>query len=263
MVFTLRDIPTAMRAEGWEIGAKVMERWFARPARAMSKEEKSNDRRSPDIETRLVTMGWARGFSRVASAEQRLLATWSNPTRLSASRQVLEKRVRHWRQRHATGDRAFRFGNLSAATAEIDATSQINIEKVDSAYSGTVDDFYAAIGNCTLKIAVSGMVTALGNNRLRLVIDEVGTYLRDTYDFIDDQGLGGWGPSGLRRAALLAPDIQIVAETARERPGQAFWSVGNGSFRQYRAHYGRGGDFVIFTDIRRQCILPVTVEIGA
>ena len=263
MPFTLRDVPAAMRAEGWEIGAQAMERWFAKPARAMSLEEKVNSRRSPDIETRLITMQWARRFSRVANAEAKLISTWSNAQRLAAARPVLESRVRAWRQSHANpGSRAFRFGNLSAATADVDATSQINIEKVESPLF-SVDDFYAAIGNCAIKIAVSGMVKPLPNGKLRLVVDEIGTYLRDTYDFIGDQGLGSWGPNGLRRAAILAPDIQVVAETAKDSWGQRYWAVGNGSFRDYRAHYRRGGDYVILTDIRRLCIAPVAVDLAA
>ena len=116
MVFTLTDIPRAMRQEGWPVGAAVMERWFA------------------------------------------------------------------------------------AGPARADQTCQLNFQRIESALFGDVDDFYAAIGRGSVKIAVAGDAVPLPAARIRLTIDEVGTSLRDTYDFNGDQMLGSWGPTGLSRA---------------------------------------------------------------
>ncbi len=262
MVFTLIDIPAAMRQEGWPIGARVMERWFAGAARVMSDREKSGDIAPGDVEARIVTIGWCRRFARFTQAENALLSTWSSPARLGKARRIITDRVRDWRRRTgATG--AFRFGNLHAAAATIDRTSQVNVQPIDSSMFGDVDDFYAAIGRGAVKIAVAGDVTPLANGTVRLTIDEVATYLRDTYDFNGDQMLGSWGPGGLRRAAILAPDIQVVREGAKERRGQAFWSVGNESFRDWRRHYGRGGDFIIYSGAaRRRLTAPVVLELA-
>ncbi|WP_264080700.1 DUF6402 family protein [Paracidovorax avenae] len=63
--------------------------------------------------------------------------------------------------------------------------------------SDPVDDFYGAMGEATLKVAVSGWVTPRGHGKVVIAIDELAFYLRDSYDFNDDsllsQPLGFWG----------------------------------------------------------------------
>lgn len=263
MAFTLADLPAAMRKNGWVVGAQLMERWFARAAREMPRDEKIGRIPSPDIETRLVTMRWALGFARFKQAHDELLATWSQGDHLIASAGIIERRVRAWRTRNPPAKAPQRFGDLSAATVAVDATCQANYKKVDSSVLGPVDDFYAALGSAQIDLAVSGCIQAHAPGSSRLIVDEVGTYLRDTYDFIGDQRLGSWSPSGLSRLAFLAPDIPIVAEGAVDDPGQEYWSVSNGSFQEYRRHYHRGGDFVILSNIvRTRLVTPVVVELA-
>jgi hypothetical protein len=54
MSVTIRDIPTSMRANGWSVGARRMDRWFAHSARVMSPAEKQGDVVSPDMELRIA-----------------------------------------------------------------------------------------------------------------------------------------------------------------------------------------------------------------
>jgi hypothetical protein len=256
--FTIRDIPAAMRANGWNVGARLMDRWFARPARAMRLAEKTGDAPSPDIETRMVTMGWALRYRRVAAARDHLLQSWAQPPRLAAAAPVLESRVRRWRR---TKPGPFRFGDLGAPAATLDQTCQINREIVESSVFGPIDDFYAAIGNAAIKLAVSGMVTPGPRGRLRVAVDELGLYLRDTYDFIDEQGLGRWKATGMTRVGFLAPEVAIAADEARDDPNQ-YWNVSNASFRRYRARFGHGGDFLILSDVVRvRLARPVIVDL--
>lgn len=267
MVFTLTDIPRAMRQEGWPIGAAVMERWFAGAGRIMPDAEKEGRSPQRDVEARLVTLGWCRRFARFTAAENELIGTWSSAARLAAARSNLADKVRVWRARTGAAG-AFRFGDLSAGPARADRTCQLNFQRIESALFGDVDDFYAAIGRGSVKIAVAGNAVPLPDGRIRLSIDEVGTYLRDTYDFNGNQMLGSWGPAGLSRAAVFAPDIQVVRETASGSGsgvlGQRYWSVGNDSFRDWRRHYGRGGDFTIYSGIgRRRLLRPVVLEFAA
>lgn len=267
MVFTLTDIPGAMRQEGWPIGAAVMERWFAGAARTMSDAEKKGDRPPGDVEARLVTIGWCRNFSRFTMAENKLITTWSTPVRLDRAHPILTRRVREWR-RGLRSAGPFRFGDLHAPAATIDRTCQINVEAIDSPWFGGVDDFYAAIGRGAVKIAVSGMAVPLDDGRVRLTIDQVATYLRDTYDFNGDQMLGSWGPAELSRAAILAPAIQVVRESAKGSASgplsRRYWAVGNDSFRAWRNHYHHGSDFIIYSNVAlRRLLRPVVVEVAA
>lgn len=264
MAFTLQNLPGVMRKQGWVVGAQLMERWFARGAREMPLDEKRGLIPSPDIETRLVTMRWALRFERASAAQQELLTSWSEGPHLRASAGVVQRRFREWRRRHPPGKAPERFGDLSAPTATVDATCQANFKAVSSSMLGPVDDFYAALGAAQINLAVSGMVEQIAPGRSRLMIDEVGTYLRDTYDFIGDQRLGSWGPSGMYRLAFGAPDIPVVAEGAQDDPGHYCWSVSNGSFGDWRRHYRRGGDFVILTDVvRAKLAKPVAMEFAA
>ncbi|MEG3088359.1 DUF6402 family protein [Sphingomonas sp. PB4P5] len=259
MPFTIRDIPAAMRKNGWAVGARLMDRWFAGTTRAMRARDKVNLGTWPDIERRAVTMRWALGFARVAEAQQRLLTTWHQPPRRAPSAAVTQERLR------ASGlarGKPFRFGNLGLASPAVDAHWQVNREVLESTLFGTVDDFYCAMGNALLMLAVAGEATPLAGGRWRVTIDDVGTYIRDSYDFLGSQRLGAWGPDGFSRIALLASEVPIIAEQPHSDGRGRYFSVSNESFDKYRNHYGRGGDFAIFSDIvRTRLAHPVTMEL--
>ena len=266
MAFTLRDVPTAMRRVGWPVGARLMERWFASQSYAMDLRVKTGDipPRANSVETRLVTMDWAMTFARANTALVQLRTEWSNPQRLARSQPVIARQLRRWvAARQLPLNAPFRFGDLGADTLTVDQTSAINFQGIDSDWFASVDDFYAALGRAAIKIAVSGTVAADGTN-WRLSIDEIGFYLRDTYDFIGDQRLGSWGPKGFSSAAVGAPAIEIdpAAEPGWWSSDAEYFTVDNAAFRRWRGQFGRGGDFVIFSDLRRSRLLsPVVVTV--
>lgn len=271
MVYTIRDIPSGMRRYGWTVAAGLMDRWFAKKSRVMTDPEKQGRILPKDWDDSIVTMAWAMRFERARSARDRLIRGWSEPKRLARARPFFEPRLRAWPG--IAGVKAgseFRFGDLSQPTATVDSLSQLNFETVSSGVLGTLDGFYAAIGTGSIKIAVSGMArpgTGAAKGRIRLSIDEVGLYLRDTYDFNDDQMLGQWGPGGVGRIGVLAPSIPIAQDDVTTVFGwtpaeqQAFFSVNNSDFRHYRDRFQRGGDFIVFSDVeRRRLATPVVME---
>lgn len=224
-----------------------------------------------DWDDRIVTMAWAMRFERARSARDRLLAGWSEPKRLARARPFFKPRVRAWQG--TAGVKAggeFRFGDLSQPTVTVDSLSQLNYETVSSGVLGALDGFYAAIGTGSIKIAVSGIATpgtGTAKGRIRLSIDEVGLYLRDTYDFNENQMLGQWGPGGVGRVGVLAPSIPIAKDDVTTVFGwtpaeqQALFSVNNSDFFRYRTRFGRGGDFVVFSDVeRRRLASPAVME---
>ncbi len=135
-------------------------------------------------------------------------------------------------------------------------------------FGDPLDDFYGAMGKATLKIAVSGLVTSRGRGRVSIAIDELAFYLRDSYDFNDDsfpsQPLGCWGPLGVKRFPQSAMDIpldeqRMYADT--DDASRQSYLVQNRHFRQWRALHGRGGDFMIVSDVHRvRLAFPVTLE---
>lgn len=131
------------------------------------------------------------------------------------------------------------------------------------------DDFYAALGRATLNIAISGIIE-FENGRGSLAVDKVGFYIRDSYEFLDNQFLGFWNRHGVTR--LPGPNIaaipinkdtggreseEIVIPTVVSRPlnieFDRYYSVTNSSFRDFQ-DLGHGGDFTIFSDV---IILPM------
>ncbi|MCC7623164.1 DUF6402 family protein, partial [Klebsiella variicola] len=90
----------------------------------------------------------------------------------------------------------FRF---SDDVKELYATAQANFIIIGSKFD-TVNDWYGAIGNCNLKVCIRGTVSLL-SGVYTLTIESLGFYIKDTYDFLDDdkfgidipESLGVWG----------------------------------------------------------------------
>lgn len=101
-------------------------------------------------------------------------------------------------------------GNLSAI--ELDKTSQFNFIKIGSTLwekaTDTLDDVYGALGSFIIKIAFTELnVTKDTDGFMRLEIKELGLYVRDTYEFMndgDDQPLGYWGENGVIKPGIIS-----------------------------------------------------------
>lgn len=269
MAFTLRDIPATMRKEGWQVGANLMDHWLQARAWTMPDNIKSGNVSAPTraIETRLVKMQWLLSFGRAATADRRLLDTWASQQRLGASTIQIERQFRKCigTMKPAALVKPFRFGDLGRSVPWINENCAINIERVDSPWYNATDDLYAALGRALVKIEVSGMAKRDGRG-WTVTIDQVGTFMRDTYDFNGDQSLGSWGPSGFSRMAVASLPIEV---DWRKKPTfwqrqHEFFTVNNQSFRDYRNTFGMGGDFLLFSDLRRTALpRPVIVRFAA
>lgn len=276
MTFWIRDIPSSMQQEGWTVAAQLLERWFSTAARTMTEGEKNGNVPPTSVPAAFVdrtsvTMDWVLSFARAREAHNYLLGRWSRSDQFGKSRDLIRKRLlKGVRSGLGANRERFRFGDFTATVPEIDVACQANFQAVSSSLVGGADGFYAAIANASIKLAVTGIVTRPDPTRLRLEIDEVGSYLRDTYDFIDgpdqwfSQRLGSWGPTGFLGAAFAAPEVSVTAATAAStNKGQAFWRATNASFNEYRRLHGRGGDFLIFSDLRRTRLpRPMVVEVS-
>ncbi|ABM31588.1 DUF6402 family protein [Paracidovorax citrulli] len=266
--FRLDDIPGVMRSRlGWPVAAALMERWFREvgfeitsPIKRSVPPQQLHQLPASQLDETTITMQWALGFSRVQAAVSRLQAEWNSPAGIVE----LQRKV----TRHALGQTLpWRFGNLNRPAKILDTTCQVNILQIGR-FSDPMDDFYGAMGEATLKVAVSGLVTSKGTGKTAIAIDELAFYLRDSYDFNDDslisQPLGFWGPDGVKRFLPSALDIPMseqwmfadAAEAARQN-----YLVQNRHFREWRALYGRGGDFMVVSDVHRVRLpFPIKLE---
>jgi hypothetical protein len=270
-LFRLDDIPDVMeRRLGWRVAAKLMRRWFndisyTLPMSAKNGKVDSRTLAPSIIDETAVTMGWALRFARVRSGYQKLLNGWRTPAGLALLRRRLHSLKPVVIPLSQSG---WRLGDLSRPGKVLDETCQVNYIAVGS-LTDPLDDFYGAIGVGLLKIAVSGLVTPLAGQRRRIVIDEVGIYLRDTYDFNDDslwlsQPLGYWGFQGVERGFGFRWDVEVKTRYSDPDPAleQRKYEVQNDDFRRWRRRYGRGGDFVIYSDVRRERLpRPLVLEV--
>lgn len=267
--FRLDDIPNVMRARlGWPVAAALMDRWFRAPAYVMSDAVKSG--RAPhqlaqlnpaQLDEHTVKMTWALSHARVQAAVVKLQAKWASPAGVTQ----LQRRVSE--QGVGRSTQCWQFGNLAHSAKILDKTSQVNFESIGH-LSDPMDDFYGAMGEATLKVAVSGVVTPKGPGKAAIVIDELGFYLRDSYDFNDDsflsQPLGFWSFNGVERRPQLALDVPTTTQWAYGDPSELRnqnYLVQNKHFRQWRKTQGYGGDFMILSDVHRvHLATPVRLE---
>ena len=120
-------------------------------------------------------------------------------------------------------------------------------------FSDPLDDLFAALGNFAFHFVVAGTVERLpdvnGESRYRVILDQVGIYVRDSYDFNDKPGK--WNePQSWISQPLGYWDCED--QEAGRTPGFGAYYVENEDFREWREKYGngKGGDYLVFSEIR-------------
>lgn len=223
MSLTLTNIPAIMRAHSWGNGARLMDLWFSRPAAIAPAYG------LPDTAT-LRMDSWVLTFSRARQVYDQLMREriWVNAAAQAEITTMLRRKGLLM-----PGSRSF--GDLSRPVQLQDA-DYINYRVVSFGLSD-LDDMSAALGNFAFRVVVSGSVAAAsGGSGYQVTITEVGVYIRDSFDFNGDQFLGYWDDSD-NAVSMMNP----LSGTA----------VSNSDFRDWRLRNGRGGDFLVFSDIKR------------
>jgi hypothetical protein len=203
---SLTEIPYEMRWHHWNEGAELLETWFERPPAI-----------APGYSapvTTLIKIDWVLKFQRAKDVFDTMVQDriWTNDAAKQRLAEVFKTRP----------PAGFTFGDLSRPVTEIDA-AWVNSRPVSS--GSTLDGLTAALGGFHLQIAIAGKASPDAAGAVTLTIDEVGIYVKDSFDFNGDQNLGIWG--------------------YRDEP------VGNADFRKWRKDHNQGGDFRVFSDVKR------------
>jgi hypothetical protein len=127
------------------------------------------------------------------------------------------------------------FGNFAAGPV---ATNDDTIAARQVSYGvGDLDDMTAALGRYWFQMTSAGSTTAApGRAGWSITIREIGIHIVDSYDFDGDQFLGYWD------------DSDNSVSMTNPLSGDAVY---NSSYREWRAANKRGGDFLVFSDIKR------------
>lgn len=261
----LSRIPAAMRNMGWDTAAALMQRWFDSPTWEMPEEWKVQETQ-PDpmslspaqCDESIVKMEWAMQFERCRQAveEAELLLTTVNA---KARLNMLLKKA-GW-----SGIGVVELGSNAMTALQMDSVSQLNFVKFGNVWD-VLDDMYGALGKATLKVGVVGSafskIDSLTKERHECFhIDQIGFYIRDHYDFNGFQYLGAWTEDhALTKAETVISKTPQGNLVIRLKDGP-FAAIYNSDFREYRSEMGKGGDFVIYSDILWKKI-DRTIDLG-
>ena len=237
----ITKIPAAMRANNWQRGARLMEKWFGDPANAPP----ANGIASMDI----ITMDWVLGFSRARQVYDKLIAEriWLNE---AARKEIVKLLAR--RNAPSNAKQRFLLPRMRQAMESESIQFRMVGGNVDMLI-GPMDDLRAALANFTFRVVVAGSVEPemvyqkvasgappkVASGNYLVTIDEVGIYVKDSHDFNDatgeDQDLGNWN---------------LESNTVGRTGLNGGFNVHNSDFRKWRAANQKGGDFLIYSDLR-------------
>ncbi len=240
------ELPKLMKRKGWLVGASLMERWLAGDAYVRQSRDPIIE---TSIDTTVVKIDWALKFHGGFIGFRDLLANklWANERAQSEIKRMLERKK-------LLGNKPSRFGDPTALLVTQDK-DYITHQKIAADYPLT--DLTAALANSTYRVLVYGTVwpdkeTSVGgpgaNRRYTVNIEQLGVYIFDSYDFIDDkldkpQDLGYW-------------DLSDDAVGLTSMSGN---HVTNKTLRDYRDKSGKGCDFLVFSNLKRWTLPTPTI----
>ncbi|GAB6110540.1 DUF6402 family protein [Desulfomicrobium salsuginis] len=197
----LSDLPGVMRNMGWVVAPKLMERWFQGDAFVLHEDlittydDYPFSMQPEHYDDEIVTMDWALQFDRFAEAYETIINHYST----ERSTLVLEEKLR----RCGWPTKLPKLGNTSMTARELNATCQIQTVPCGK-LTDTIDDFYGAIGRGMVQMAVVGHVHR-GKIGELFIIENVGLYLKDRYEFEGTPFLGAWTKTkALGKAEMLS-----------------------------------------------------------
>ena len=288
--FKLTDIARVMGALKWKEAARFQRKWLDAPAFELGHDYKTgkkdartldkshvlddlpfdwlmstNNRAKPKVDELLEDLIDIREYSGLVGKVKGILSTLSPGLIVLLARMDKLGFVDTQNRRLRKGYREFK--NLPAI--ELEYTSQFNYVPMStstwSKVTDEMDDVYGALGAYSLKVAATAIrVHEVHKGFPALEIDEIGFYVRDTFEFTNtgkDQFLGYWNKHGILRPGLLnyVFDHRDSAEPdSIEVDGAYYFKVTNNSYNEYRKKFKKGGDFMVFSTVKR---VPVSIQV--
>ncbi len=221
----IEHIPWIMRANGWDIGARLMDRWLSRTASTVTTPD--------DADTTTVTMDFVLSYPEAQAAHNELIDTskWMLPND-QLGRSPTDRLHQSLRNRGLLTNQRMTFNDFGKSVPMLKGT-QIDNRKVTGGTLST-DGLSAALGKFELLLVVAGEVEPRPDGMThKITIRQVGVFVEDSYDFNDepgeDQFLGFWNSEN-----------NVVGHGCEIR---------NSSFRAWRDLTGFGGDFLVYSDL--------------
>jgi len=220
-------LPPVMDAKGWTQGAALMREWFANPTGGGP----------PDAKT--VSMDWVLGFPRAREVYDTIFKDkiYANKAAQAEIGRLLK---RLGKDKGGTFD-------FARPVTDLNPDFDINFRTVGSD-SDPLDSLTAALARFTFRVVVGGKVEREKGkdgapDRFRVSITDVGVHVRDSFDFDGFQPLGCWNVCNNKVERVFCGGIAVT----------------NADFRDWRVANGRGGDFMVLSDVRSSPLNPPEV----
>jgi len=282
--FDIQQIPDVMDKLKLPVSARMMRHWFEGRANYSTTEkhvvaaiDQKGQPYAPDmIDQSIIKLDWVLGFPRAQKAHDELISTAIHAP--NAAKEIKRNLLAFSECR---ADPFASFNGLTAIGHDIHrlhANFQFQLAQVDGRRIDKVvqwlagdagvakapDDLTGALGTFSFYAALGDVYMSHVTRMAR--IESIYVYVRDSYSFRDDdesisQYLGHWNPSGVFLAPLpavgqrgaaswvSAPLVDI--DKSIYDKGSIMYPVSNKSFRDWRAKYIRGGDFIVYTQPKR------------
>ncbi len=271
--FKLTDIPDAMDKMGWAESAKIMRHWFSGEPYVLDMKVKKGELPTSNLSNEKIYSNidfeWLyKATNRVQPWVEKLIAelryvreinnrVGKQGVELSAGLLQLMLRLDKFgavnEQQKKLNTNSFNFSEKNAL--ELDEASQFNFILIGTGIINqaldALDDVYGTLGGFSIKIAATKIRTISEQHSTSTIfIEEIGLYIRDAYDFLndddDDQLLGYWGDGG-----ALDPSLYqfLVKPAFIDSDGKRYFRVTNQSFNNYRSTYKKGGDLIVFSSV--------------
>jgi hypothetical protein len=143
-------------------------------------------------------------------------------------------------------------GLLGGSAASFDFTTgpvqelpKDSVQFVDVSYGledvQNLDDMVAALGRFNLRINIAGSVSPTSPSRkvYKITIDRLAVYVDDSFDVNGFQFLGYWSVFKNSASASLFASGAAVTNTL---------------YREWGERHNRGGDFKVFSDVKKQTL---------
>ncbi|MDY0928582.1 DUF6402 family protein [Enterobacter sp. CFBP8995] len=259
--FHIDMIPDAMEKMKWQTAAKLMRHWFSiDPAFELTKKTKNellmmdpNLIHDSQLNTDIVKMSWAMTFKQVNEGINKLSRVWNSPNGRRELKVKLGRKGCYEKE-------CIRIG-YDSNIKDLEANAQVNYLTIGSMLD-SVDGWYGAMGTSTLKVCLQGFTT-ITNGKCFFIVEKLGFYLKDTYDFVDESStsepLGIWSKERILNKVESVFYMSSYASglwgiLAREFSG--FVPVFNKDFRRWQDKHNSGGDFIILSDVLWMDALP-------
>lgn len=284
-VFKITDIPQVMENKGWKESARFMRKWFSDPLFEMTKQQKLNKVDMSKIDKKHIlddlSFDWLlTSSSRVKPIYDNFVSSISNIVEyddfLGRKKKILDQLsnglcyIIHRLDKSGylvNGTLINCYLDYSSLSAiELDKVSQFNFISIGNTLwekaTDKLDDVYGALGSFIIKVAFTDLqVTKDSNGFIKLEINELGMYVRDTYEFMndgDDQPLGYWGFKGVIKPGIIS---ELTRRAYIDEGGDRYFRVTNSSFVNYRKNQkanNKTGDFFVYSTVKR---IPVNIII--